>query len=199
MILTRRGCLVLSVVLSLLSSVACAVPASQVGSFLTSVDRLSRADAIVVLGSADTSRAMHAVDLFNQGYAPRVVFSGSSSRRYGTAKRAEQTALDAGLPASAALLSDHARNTYQEAKNLSQLAQQKGWHTLIVVTDALHTRRASRTFRTLLPGVTIYLSAAPNPRYDPARWWESRSGRSKTVHEVLGLGFYWIYYGIRPF
>ena len=47
---------------------------------------------------------------------------------------------------------------------------------LSVVTDLFHTRRAARTFRTLLPDTTIYLNAAPDPNYDASRWWQTEEG-----------------------
>ena len=73
-----------------------------------------------------------------------------------------------GLPNGAAIIADDAQNTYDEAVNLARLAHQQHWRSLIVVTDLLHTRRAARTFRTLLPDITIYVSAAPIRTLMPA-------------------------------
>jgi uncharacterized SAM-binding protein YcdF (DUF218 family) len=196
--LNRRGRLALGVALPLVSLLACIVPASQLGAFLTSIDRLSQADAIVVLGGGNGSRAYHAVDLYNQGYAPWVVFSGGTRRGHSLAQQTRAFAQGLGLPTSAALVADPARNTYQEAANLRRLAEREGWHSLIVVTDTLHTRRAARTFRAMLPGVTIYLSAAQDPGYDAAHWWDNKFGRRMVALEVIKLGFYWVHYGVRP-
>jgi len=66
------------------------------------------------------------------------------------------------------------------------------------VTDLFHTRRAARTFRTLLPDTTIYLSAAPDPNVDAGRWWQTEEGLIAVFNEVIKLVFYWARYGIVP-
>ena len=69
--------------------------------------------------------------------------------------------------------------------NLRTMAQEHEWQTLILVTDAFHTRRAARTFRALLPGVTFCRRAL-----------RSRFGVRDASYNT---GFYWANYGIRPF
>jgi uncharacterized SAM-binding protein YcdF (DUF218 family) len=173
------------------------------GRFLVVTDALPHADAIVVLGGDAPHRARHAVDLFNQGYAPLVVFSGGTLQDVGLACSSSLLSLEAarelGLPGDAVLIAAEAQTTYDEAVNLRCLAQERGWRSLIVVTSPLHTRRAARTFRTLLPGVAVYVSAAPDPRYDPARWWETEDGLVAVFNETIKLAFYWARYGIAPF
>jgi hypothetical protein len=68
----------------------------------------------------------------------------------------------------------------------------------ILVTDLFHTRRAARTFRTLLPDTAIYVNAAPDPRYHAGRWWQNEEGLVAVVNEVIKLAFYWAKYGITP-
>ena len=179
-----------------------AVFALAAGPFLAATDVPAPADAIVVL-AAGVGRTRHAVDLFHQGYAPAVVFSDATYKDVGLAcSSASLEAEDAqklGLPAGAVIIADVAESTYDEAVNLRKLAREHGWHSLIVVTDPFHTRRAVRTFRTLLPGVTVQVSAASTPKYDPARWWESEHGLLAVVNETAKLGFYWVKYGVAPF
>ena len=177
----------------------------RAGHFLTSADRLAQADAIVILGgeSGGYPRTRHAIDLFNEGYAPLVVFSGGSFIGFGVACSSAQLSVEAaealGLPGAAMVVSYEAQSTYDEAVNLARLADEHAWRSLIVVTDAFHTRRAARTFRALLPGVEISMSAAPDPRFDPGRWWATEQGLVTVFNEVLKMGFYWANYGISPF
>jgi len=103
------------------------------------------------------------------------------------------------LPTNAAIFTYGVRNTYDEAVNLRKLVQRHGWYSLIVVTDPFHTRRAGRTFRTLLPDVAIYLNATPNPAHDPRRWWRTREGLGFVMKEMAKLVFYWAKYRIAPF
>jgi hypothetical protein len=60
----------------------------------------------------------------------------------------------------------------------------------------LYTRCAGQAFRALLSDTIIYVSAAPDPRYDPAHWWRSEEG---LVGETVELGSCWIRYDIVPF
>ena len=78
--------------------------------------------------------------------------------------------------------------------NLRRPVQQYGWHSLIVVTDPFHTRRAGRTFRTILPNVTIHVSAAPYSSH----WWPTKDSLVIVFSEVIKLAFYWVKYGIVP-
>jgi len=131
-----------------------------------------------------------------------VVFSGGTMQSAGLACSSAQLSLEAaqqlGLPAGAAIIASGAQSTYDEAVNLRRLVQQHRWQSLIIVTDLFHTRRAARTFRTLLPDTTIYLSAAPDPRYDAGRWWQNEHSLVAVFNEVIKLGFYWVRYGIAP-
>ena len=175
-----------------------------VGHFLAADDAVSQVDAIVVLGGEDGSffRVQHGMDLFNAGYAPVVVFSGGTLKDAGLACSSAQLSLEAaqqlGLPADATIIASGAQSTYDEAVNMRRLAQQHGWHSLIIVTDLFHTRRAARTFRTLLPDTTIHISAAPDPRYNAGRWWQNEHSLVAVFNELIKLGFYWAQYGIAP-
>lgn len=198
-----RGCL-LSAALHLLAGlIAVGVFALVVGPVLIQSDALAPADAIVILGGGRPNRPEHGVALYEAGYAPRVVFSGGKLYEVGldcsSALLSLEDARRLGLPDGAALIAEEAQSTYDEAVNLSRLAREQGWRSLIVVTDPFHTRRAGRTFRALLPGVTITTSAAPEPDHDPARWWANERGLLAVVDETIKLGFYWIRYGIAPF
>ena len=174
-----------------------------VGHFLTAVGTLTPADAIVVLGGGHPDRAHYAVALFEQGFAPWVVFSGGTLHNTGlacsTAELSLEAAQELGLPADVVIIADEAQSTYDEAVNLASMARAHHWRSLIVVTSPFHTRRAARTFGALLPGVAIQVTAAPDPRFDPGRWWATEEGLVSVFNELLKLGFYWARYGISPF
>ena len=197
------GCL-LAAALHLLGALLVAgLLALTAGRFVEATDPLTSADAIVVLGGGRPNRAEHGVALYEAGYAPRVVFSGGKLYQVGldcsSALLSLEDARRLGLPEEVALISEEAQSTYDEAVNLRRLSEEQGWGSLIVVTDPFHTRRAGRTFRALLPGVTVYTSAAPDPDHDPARWWGNERGLLAVVNETIKLAFYWVRYGIRPF
>lgn len=177
----------------------------SVGQFLKAVDSFSSADAVVVLGGdgSDFARARQGVRLFRQGYAPMVVLSvgsyGNDGSRYSSAQQSLEVVQRLGLPTAATIILFGARSTYDEAVRLRELARQHDWRSLIVVTDLYHAHRAGRTFRTLLPEVASYVSAAPNSRYDAGCWWQSTDGLGHFFSEAFKLAYYWVKYGIAPF
>ena len=199
-----RGCLLATAGALLFSVVVGVIFWVSAGRFLAAPDPLSPADAILVLGgeSSGFQRTWHALSLYERGYAPIVVFSGGTLADAGIACSSAGLSLEAaqelGLPAGAAVILDGAQSTYDEAVNLRSLIQERGWDSVIVVTDLFHTRRAGRTFRALLPDVHIIVSAAPDPRYDPAGWWRTEHGLVAVVNEIIKLAYYWAHYGIIP-
>lgn len=176
----------------------------EIGHILVVNDAPKQADAILVLGGegGDFHRTGHAISLFQAGYAPLVVFSGGTMVGAGvacsSAQLSESAAVKMGLPQQAILIADEAQSTYEEALNLRHLVQEHRWQTVIVVTDAFHTRRADRTLRTFSPGTRILVSVAPDPLYDPSHWWQNEFSLVAVFTEVIKLGFYWAKYGIAP-
>ena len=172
------------------------------GRFLVVDDASVAVDAIVVLGGGDPHRAYHAVALYEKGFARAVVFGGGEYKDLGIVCSSAQISLAAaeeiGLPRDVAIIAPEAQSTYDEAMNLRRLVEERGWTSLVVVTDPFHTRRSARTFRTLLPDTTVHMSAAPNPDHDPIRWWRSEVGLISVLNELIKLGFYWVKYGIAP-
>jgi len=81
---------------------------------------------------------------------------------------------------------------------LRGLAQQHDWQSLIVVTDVFHAHRAGRTFRALLPDMTVHVSTAPNSKNDPHRRGTSRNSLVYVLSEAFKLAYYWVRYGIAP-
>jgi len=75
-----KGCLLSGIALLLSVLLALSVFTITIGHFLTAVDAFSQADAIVVLGGdgGNFFRVQQGVDLFNEGCAPVVVFSGGT-------------------------------------------------------------------------------------------------------------------------
>ena len=196
-----KGCL-LAALLHLLGGLLFVVAfALAAGRFLEAADPPARADAIVVLGG-NVDRVRRGIALYEGGFAPTVVFSGGQLKDAGLACSSAQLSLEAalelGLPEGAAVIAPEAQSTYEEALNVHKLVRERGWRSLIVVTDPFHTRRAGRTFRALLPGVEVHVSAAPNPDHDPARWWQSERGLLAVINETIKLAYYWLKYGIAP-
>ena len=176
----------------------------RIGYFLDASEPVAQSDAIVVLEGEGSGfmRTRHALDLYAAGQAPLVAFSGGTLVNAGvacsTAEVSTEMARQLDLPQDAVVIMPESHSTRDEATALDQLARERGWTSVILVSDRFHTRRTANTFRTLAPEVSFTVSAADDPRFDPAHWWRSEEGLMSVVTEVLKLGFYWVNYGIAP-
>ena len=137
------------------------------------------ADAIVVLGGAigaprpprvypDLSgaadRVWHAARLYRAGKAPVIIASGGTlpwrDQRFREAEAMRSLLTSWGVPADAVVLESQSANTYQNAANTADIVERRGFDRVLLVTSALHMRRALATFRaagvTALPAATDY-------------------------------------------
>jgi uncharacterized SAM-binding protein YcdF (DUF218 family) len=167
-------------------------------------DPLQHADAMVVLGDDNFSgdRAARAAELFEAGWAPQVVASGRMLRPYsGVAELIQRDLESRGVPAAAIIRFDqHAENTRGEAEALRELAAQRHWHRILVVTSNYHTRRARYIFRKIFPSdVPVLVESARDSDFDPDRWWETRSGLKLFFNESVGYCYaMWELRGVEP-
>ncbi len=118
-------------------------------------DEAQRAQAIVVLGAAQyrgrpspvlRARLDHAVALYRQGVAPRVVLTGGVAEGDTASEAAVSRlyALRAGVPDSAILLENEGRTTGQSLTRVARLLRARRLDTVVVVSDPFHVLRAER-------------------------------------------------------
>ena len=92
------------------------------------------------------ARVWYAARLYHAGKAPLIVLSGGDPLPgvdSGSEAEAMRTLLlDLGVPRSAMLLEGHSENTRQNASNSARLLAARGIHRVLLVTSALHMRRA---------------------------------------------------------
>jgi uncharacterized SAM-binding protein YcdF (DUF218 family) len=129
----------------------------------TPVASVPTADAIVVLGGAIGAprdprqypnlaeagdRMWHAARLYHAGKAPLLLLSGGvTDAEFLPEAEAMQIFLkDLGVPASATLLEGRSLNTRQNAQFTADLLKARGTRQVLLVTSALHMRRAKALF-----------------------------------------------------
>jgi uncharacterized SAM-binding protein YcdF (DUF218 family) len=126
---------------------------NAVAHLMTVPPDLGPAEAIVVLGAsanrdgslgdASLRRAIRGIRLYREGLAPRVLFFGM----YGEAETRARLAAAMGVNREAILIEPHEPTTRDEAERAGTvLAKRLGVRTILLVTDALHMRRASALF-----------------------------------------------------
>ena len=181
-----------------------------VGRWLAPQEPLVKADAIFVLAGTVAERPLEAADLFEEGYAPRVLVTRDTpepaviiagTRGATLPQRYElnrEVLLKLGVPETALIVPDRVHdNTASEAETLREVAVRSGWRRVIVVSSAYHLRRVAIASRRQLrgTGIEVVLRAT---RYDPAvpdRWWTRRSDIRWVVSEVPKVVAYWLRLG----
>lgn len=146
-------------------------------------DQASAADAIIVLGAAAydavpspvfRARIEHGLDLYRDGFAPRLVFTGGyggSGARFAESQVARRYAIRAGIPEDAILIESTSQTTYQNLFEARRLMLEHGLRRAIVVSDPLHMARALRLCRGL--GIDAVGSPTPSTRFRSFRTrWE---------------------------
>jgi uncharacterized SAM-binding protein YcdF (DUF218 family) len=173
-----------------------------IGRFLVVSDPLAPASAIMPLGGGGASRVAHAATLHGEGYAEWMVVADSPldlpGLRTTYAELMRTEARWQGVPDDQILtLAGLVETTAEEADAAAALARERGWQSLIVVTDPYHTRRARLIFRRALRGSGIGLSVQPTPNhwYQPETWWRQRDSLRETWNEYLKLALFWLGYG----
>lgn len=129
------------------------------------------AQAIVVLGGAlsppgpgrqypdlsgGSDRVWHAARLFHAGKAPLVVMSGGGDpalSQMSEAQAMRDFIQDLGVPVAAVVLEPDSRNTRENARFTAMLLRQRQINQVLLVTSALHMRRALAHFRA--EGLTV--------------------------------------------
>src|SRR5262249_22374188 len=133
--------------------------------------KLERADLILALGSNDLRVARHAAELYLQGWAPRLMFSGNVgalTRGQFTKSEAEtfaEVALQKGVPREAILIEPESTNTGENVAFSRRILAARGLdpEKIILVQKPYMERRAYATFVNFWPGKRVVVSSPPIP------------------------------------
>jgi uncharacterized SAM-binding protein YcdF (DUF218 family) len=117
--------------------------------------QLEKADCILVLGSHDYRVADRGAELYLQGWAPLLIFSGglgNFTKEMWTESEAEQfakIAIAKGVPTEAILIENQSSNTGENILFTQRLLQEKGLdpQSFIVVQKPYMERRSYATFK----------------------------------------------------
>lgn len=162
-----------------------------IGHNLRVEDRLQRVDAIIAISGDTGPRVRAAVDLWNEGYAQTLIFSGGArdpaSPSSGEIMKRQAIAL--GVPDKAILVEPESATTDQNAEHVALLMKATGLKSAILVTSAFHQRRASLHFTREFErhGLTFINRPADDASWDPTFWWTKRDSRTITLVELAKI------------
>jgi hypothetical protein len=191
-----RQALVILLFLALLSTLLYSFWLPQIGLFLNLPDTLGKAEIILIWPGEYLYGMDKAIELYRQGWAPRILmFSGSESRYYETVARllgkdirlSEALAryfIRKGIPADAIRVSEVSRDF-----DIPGMLQREGIRSVILVLGSYYMRRTCREvgeqFRD--PPLKLYHVSTFPAYYSPERWWHNRVELKIVFGEYLNL------------
>ena len=179
-----------------------------IGTYLVYDQSPQQADVIAIPANWDDTiiRAREGADLYNKGLA-KVVFVPRMEAMEGleeTRKRGiyvpENRDLlivileGLGVPLTAIETSaQEVTDTWEEAQEVSNFVEQKGYTSVLLVTSKYHSRRAYLIFKDALNGKASVISIpSPYDPSDPEQWWKRSKDCQRVIIEYQKmLVYYW--------
>lgn len=156
------------------------------------------ADAIVVVSGGDTNARTDAgIELYKQGWARAVIFSGAAQDKTGPSNAAamQTRALEAGVPAQAIMIDEESATTQQNAANTQGIFARNNYRRIILVTSGYHQRRALIEFERQTNGAEIVNHPVREDKdwsfwwwLTPRGWWLAGGELAKIFITVVSKG-----------
>lgn len=214
----RRLCIFIAIFAAMmLTLLLCHRPIlTKIGSLPILEDRLEPSDLIIVM-SGGLPEIHYGVDLYHQGYAPKLLFLGHFPVELAVLQKepfeviegswdkiAAHLAVNGGVLAKDILYSDaFDSSTYERVHSALEVARKNNVRSAIFVSNLMHSRRVKFSAEKILKGSPPKIILAPVPqsyfpeayRFDVESWWTDESDLKGVVGEYISLIFYWFKYG----
>lgn len=157
-----------------------------IGWYLSPQDNLEPSDAIITVSGGDTNaRIEKSVQLYEEGWAPVIIFSGAAAEGdISNAEAMRNIAVKQGIPKSDILMEEDSVNTEENAIFTAEIVKKNGYKKVILVTSPYHQRRTYQLFKDELPEVEILNQSALDEAWRKKGWWENNVGRFLTIGEL---------------
>lgn len=147
-----------------------------------------KADAIVALSGGDTmARADAAIQLYQAGFAPTIIFSGAAAdpNSPSNAEVMKQHALSSGVPDEDIIVEDKSNNTKENAIDTVEILKKNKYDDIILTTSPYHIRRSIMEFKRSDSDLLIRSYPAQDTAWN--FWWIKPSGWWLALTEVGGI------------
>ena len=158
-----------------------------IGWYLSPQDPIEKADAIVTVSGGDNNaRINKTVELYKEGWAPVIIYSGAAAEgEVSNAEAMRNISVKMGVPKSAIILEEKSVDTSENAKFTSAIIKEKGFESIILVTSPYHQRRTMELFKDELgEDFKIINRSAVDEDWRKKGWWEDEEGRFLTIGEL---------------
>ena len=157
-------------------------------------------DAVVAISGGDTqARTAEAINLYKNGWADWIVFSGAAADKTGpsNAEAMMHQAINAGVATSSILLDETSETTQENAANTTNLFVKNNINSVIVVTSSYHQRRAGLEFgKRAGSEIRIVNHPVKSDNQWNGWWWTTPTGWWLAVSEIVKITVF--YAGVRP-
>ena len=153
------------------------------------------ADAIVAVSGGDTkARAIEAINLYKNGWADRIIFSGAAKDKSGPSNAAvmKSIALEFGVDGGHISIDEFSENTQQNAKNMDSIISQNDIKTVILVTSGYHQRRANLELDKYTDDVVVFNHPLKNDKDWSSHWWLTFRGWWLALSELVKIVMFYI-------
>lgn len=163
----------------------------EISEYLFLANEPEPCDLIIVFGGKRIERAEKAVELYQAGYAPRILFTGGDKRETGIAESIvlKNHAVSLGVPEQACILESNSTNTLENVRMsvplIDSLLEWKSMNGVILISAPYHMRRVKQVLARYIPrDVKIY--CCPDNRTDIVHdnWWHSAEGQNQVYREL---------------
>jgi len=158
-----------------------------IGWYLSPQDTLEKADAIVTVSGGDNNaRIKKTVELYKEGWAPIVIYSGAAAEgKISNAAAMRNISVDSGVPYQDIIIEEDSVDTIENAKFTAKIIRNNNYQSIILVTSPYHQRRTMNLFKKELGGeFKIINQSAIDKDWRKKGWWEDEQGRFLTIGEL---------------
>jgi len=154
---------------------------------LVNNEPLKKADAIILLEGDGFFRLFHAVKLFKEGWASKIVVSGGiNNKSYGSfpVKEIVPELLKMGIASDNIIMEEVSQNTVEQARNIITMAENKKWKKIILVASHYHQFRAFLTFLKIMKNSNTNLFIINSPARELPWFHKNKWGRRFDLLDV---------------
>ncbi|MFD7521768.1 YdcF family protein [Paenibacillus chitinolyticus] len=169
------------------------IAVKNAGSFLVYTEEPVKSDVILVLSGDRGERTEKGAELYKNGVAPTLMFSGGEVYRNNRmADLMKEHAKELGVPEQAIVLEDRADSTYENAVFSKTIIEKHAFKSVTVVSSDYHMRRVKLLFDRAFKdsGIQLHYVAAPDKNFTPRKWWGNNKSLMVTFTEYLKLTGY---------
>ena len=145
-------------------------------------DEPEDSDVIIVLGGGDHGRVEKAAELYQAGYADKVIMTSVGDRF--TNEELTNTGRHYCINKSDIIVEENSNSTYTNAEESIKIMEEEGFDSALVVTNDYHTKRSRLAFDRVNEGdkTFIFINAM---NLSGERWYERENSGTIWLNEFV--------------